>query len=306
MATYEFVDLAPANPKYIELTLNGDATLRIKKDYLKVSVIDDYVILRWHELEAGKNTHTLKILYSDVSSPSEGSASDLKDALEDFIKTGITGTDGTDGVDGDDGREVEFQNNGTHIQWRYVGDVSWTNLVALSAITGATGATGATGPAGADGNTNRVLLASSRTTTASPSDTNTNIIHEIPITGGFLGLNDSIDVIFEYSASGNAGQKTFEVRYGATSGTLGTLYLSTGGVAASNNSGRYLQRITCKNSTTSQEGTRTLGGYGTTTASIITSAIDTTADSYIQICIDKATGTDTVNINNFEVWQNKV
>lgn len=300
MATYSFTDLAPSNPKYIEMEVNSDGTTRIKKDYLKVSVIDDYVILRWHELEAGKNTHTLKILYSDVSSPSEGSASDLKDALEDFIKTGITGTDGTDGVDGDDGREVEFQNNGTHIQWRYVGEVSWTDLVALSAITGADGADGA------DGNTNRVLLASSRTTTASPSDTNTNIIHEITIPAGTLGANDSIDVIFEYSASGNAGQKTFEVRFSATSGTLGTLYLSTGGVAASNNSGRYLQRITCKNSTSAQEGTRVLGGYGTTTAAIITSAIDTTADSYIQICIDKVTGTDTVNINNFEVWQNKV
>lgn len=46
------------------------------------------------------------------------------------------------GLAGDDGREIEIQNNGTHIQWRYAGDVSWTNLVALSTITGATGATG--------------------------------------------------------------------------------------------------------------------------------------------------------------------
>ena len=151
---------------------------------------------------------------------------------------------------------------------------------------------------------NRVLLGYSRTTTASPNNTSTNIIHEITIPAGTLGANDSIDVIFEYSASGNVGQKTFEVRYGATSGTLGTLYLSTGGVAASNNSGRYLQRITCKNNVAAQEGTRILGGYGTTTASIITSAIDTTADSYIQICIDKITAADTVSINNFEVWQN--
>jgi hypothetical protein len=297
MATYSFTDLAPANPKYIEMQVNSDGTTRIKKDYLKVSVVDDYVILRWHELEAGKNTHTLKILYSDVSSPSEGSATDLKDALEDFIKTGITGDTGPTGPDGDDGREVELQNNGTHIQWRYVGDVSWTDLVALSAITGAPGA---------DGNTNRVLLASSRTTTASPADTNTNIIHEITIPAGILGANDSIEVIFEYSASGNAGQKTFEIRYGATSGTLGTLYLTTGGVAAANNSGRYFQKITCKNSTSSQEGTRIPAGFGTVNASMITSAIDTTAASYIQICIDKATAGDTVNINNFEVWQNIV
>ena len=42
---------------------------------------------------------------------------------------------------GDDGREVEFSLSATHIQWRYVGDVAWTNLIALSSLVGATGAT---------------------------------------------------------------------------------------------------------------------------------------------------------------------
>jgi hypothetical protein len=56
------------------------------------------------------------------------------------------------GDEGTDGGDVEFQASGTHIQWRYVGGSTWTNIVALSAITGPTGATGsagATGPAGA-------------------------------------------------------------------------------------------------------------------------------------------------------------
>lgn len=66
---------------------------------------------------------------------------------------GIDGAPGNDGSDGADGREVELQKTGTHIQWRYVGDVSWTNLVALTDITGPTGATGATGSAGAAGAT---------------------------------------------------------------------------------------------------------------------------------------------------------
>lgn len=48
------------------------------------------------------------------------------------------------GIAGADGREIEIQNSGTHLQWRYEGDVSWTNLVALSAITGPTGARGIT------------------------------------------------------------------------------------------------------------------------------------------------------------------
>jgi len=52
------------------------------------------------------------------------------------------------GEDGETGREIELQNNGTHIQWRYVGDVAWTNLVALTAITGPKGDKGDQGETG--------------------------------------------------------------------------------------------------------------------------------------------------------------
>lgn len=48
---------------------------------------------------------------------------------------------------GDAGAAVELQATSTHIQWRYAGASSWTNLVALSAITGPTGSTGAAGTA---------------------------------------------------------------------------------------------------------------------------------------------------------------
>jgi hypothetical protein len=48
---------------------------------------------------------------------------------------------------GDAGAAIELQASSTHLQWRYVGGSSWTNLVALSAITGPTGSTGAAGTA---------------------------------------------------------------------------------------------------------------------------------------------------------------
>jgi hypothetical protein len=64
---------------------------------------------------------------------------------------GVDGEDGASGVDGEDGREIELQNGTTHIQWRYVGDVDWTDLIARSAITGPAGATGDTGATGAAG-----------------------------------------------------------------------------------------------------------------------------------------------------------
>ncbi len=49
---------------------------------------------------------------------------------------------------GYDGKEVEIQNNGTYVQWRYVGDTSWINLIALSAINGAPGSNGTNGTDG--------------------------------------------------------------------------------------------------------------------------------------------------------------
>ena len=65
---------------------------------------------------------------------------------------------GTAGADGDDGREVQLQATGTHIQWRYVGDATWNNLVSLATITGPQGAAGADGAAGANGPANSLSI----------------------------------------------------------------------------------------------------------------------------------------------------
>ncbi|MBQ9768056.1 MAG: InlB B-repeat-containing protein, partial [Lachnospiraceae bacterium] len=72
----------------------------------------------------------------------------------------ITYTDGTvesfaitDGTDGTDGREVEFNVSATHIQWRYVGDSTWNDLVALEDLKGTDGSDGQDGSNGVDGKT---------------------------------------------------------------------------------------------------------------------------------------------------------
>lgn len=52
---------------------------------------------------------------------------------------------GGGGTPGKDGREIEIQNNGTAIQWRYAGDDDWTDLVQLSEITGPKGDPGQDG-----------------------------------------------------------------------------------------------------------------------------------------------------------------
>lgn len=52
---------------------------------------------------------------------------------------------------GKDGREVELQNSGTAIQWRYVGEEEWKDLVQLSELRGKDGDPGEKGDPGQNG-----------------------------------------------------------------------------------------------------------------------------------------------------------
>lgn len=64
---------------------------------------------------------------------------------------GLRGDPGQDGDPGVDGREVELRTNSTHLQWRWLGETSWTDLVALSELKGDQGDQGDPGPQGDDG-----------------------------------------------------------------------------------------------------------------------------------------------------------
>ncbi|XMB72289.1 InlB B-repeat-containing protein [Mycoplasmatota bacterium WC30] len=64
---------------------------------------------------------------------------------------GADGADGINGTDGLDGLEVTFQVASGYIQWQYVGDTEWTNLVELATLVGPAGADGADGINGTDG-----------------------------------------------------------------------------------------------------------------------------------------------------------
>lgn len=59
----------------------------------------------------------------------------------------ITGGSGT----GSDAREIELQKSSNALQWRYVGDETWNDLVALAEITGEKGEQGIPGPQGEPG-----------------------------------------------------------------------------------------------------------------------------------------------------------
>ncbi|NCU29776.1 collagen-like protein [Candidatus Saccharibacteria bacterium] len=64
---------------------------------------------------------------------------------------GVAGADGVDGqvgTDGTDGREIELQKGIYYIQWRYVGEPGWRNLIAYSDLKGDKGDKGDIGNTG--------------------------------------------------------------------------------------------------------------------------------------------------------------
>lgn len=64
---------------------------------------------------------------------------------------GPQGIQGLPGDDGADGREVELRAGGTHIEWRYAGEVAWVPLVALADLEGPQGLQGIQGEQGLQG-----------------------------------------------------------------------------------------------------------------------------------------------------------
>ncbi len=64
---------------------------------------------------------------------------------------GSNGTDGKDGQNGADGREIELRTDSGYIQWRYVGNDEWKNLISLEGLKGEKGDTGTAGKDGIDG-----------------------------------------------------------------------------------------------------------------------------------------------------------
>lgn len=64
---------------------------------------------------------------------------------------GPPGADGADGSPGVDGKQIELQASETHLQWRYVGDTEWLDILLISTIQGPKGDKGDKGDQGEPG-----------------------------------------------------------------------------------------------------------------------------------------------------------
>lgn len=116
-----------------------------------------------NNLESGSTTAALsaaqgKVLntqYKDIANKKIDNVTLSNNVLTFFansknIKTITLPTSTTS--EGTNGKEIELQKSTTHIQWRYVGDADWINLVALADLKGIAGAKGDKGNTGATPN----------------------------------------------------------------------------------------------------------------------------------------------------------
>lgn len=152
----------------------------IRKVHVNGELISAELFNKWEEaLETNSsNIKTLDSQFKDIANLKIDNITLSDNVLTFFansktIKTITLPTSITGG--GTNGKEIELQKSTTHIQWRYVGDTDWTNLVALSDLKGDKGDTGEGVVSG--GTTGQILAKKSNT------DYDTEWI-DAPSTGG--------------------------------------------------------------------------------------------------------------------------
>ena len=108
--------------------------------------------------------------------------------------TPVKGVDYFDGEDGENGREVEFSVVEEYIVWRYQGDQTWTDLVALAAITGPPGAAGQDGTHGIDGKQIELRTNAGWVEWRYQGEQTWTQLYQIPEGGGGGGSDTNIDI----------------------------------------------------------------------------------------------------------------
>lgn len=108
----------------------------------KVQDEDTGKIAYFKDSKAREDIETLNSQFKDIANEKFDDITLSDNVLTFFannktIKTITLPTSTTGG--GTNGKEIELQKSTTHIQWRYVGDTDWTNLVALVDLKGNNG-----------------------------------------------------------------------------------------------------------------------------------------------------------------------
>lgn len=139
------------------------------------------------------------------------------------------------------------------------------------------------------------ILAMSNTAVSAAADTAVNTLATYTLTANTMGSNGEIVVDQYWTVNNNANAKTTRVSFGGT---------NVQGQALASNAAA-IERTVIRNRTASTQIARPAaaggGGFGATTASITTLAVDTTADVTILITAQKGTAGDTMTLEGYSI-----
>lgn len=146
----------------------------------------------------------------------------------------------------------------------------------------------------------QILAKSTQTSTAPANDTNENALATVTIPASLLALNNTLEILCGWTFTGSGNAKTLRVRFGGISGTQYLAVTSTfGGTGTNYATWSYVSNVNAANS---QKGWWANTGFtvGTNSAPV-TSAVDTTAATTLVITGQKATGSETLSLEQYFV-----
>lgn len=143
----------------------------------------------------------------------------------------------------------------------------------------------------------RLLLATSTTQVSHTGDTAEFVLVSPTVPANIMGPNGILILTFVPSSVGS-GNHTWNVRF---SGTAGTIYIWN--QQTTNTSGRVQAQIHNAGATNSQKGAQKnlTGSWGYGAGYLITSAVDTTADTTVVISGQLGTSTDTISVEHYSL-----
>lgn len=140
-----------------------------------------------------------------------------------------------------------------------------------------------------------IILAQSAVAVSHTGDTNETTLATVTIPAGAMGANGQIEIetLWSYTNSGN--NKNFKVKFGGVSFTNAT--------ATTTATAQTLTRIANRNSAASQVGfvASSSNGLGTSTGSVVTANVDTSADVTLLITGSLALGSETITLESYIV-----
>lgn len=137
------------------------------------------------------------------------------------------------------------------------------------------------------------VIAKSNVAVSHTGNTNDTTLATVTVPAGAMGANGRLRITSLWSTTNNANNKTGRVKFG------GTTYTSS--VIANNASYRTQTEVSNRNATNSQVGYPGGSGLGGSTAVVVTTAVDTTAEVTVLLTGQLASGADTITLESYVV-----